>query len=59
MGQRTMDMEFSMDINESDVHAEWIVLTRFANIDEDGYMQITDRVKDGNKSGGEWIVLLK
>ena len=26
-----------------------------ATIDEDGYMQITDRAKDVIKSGGEWI----
>ena len=26
-----------------------------ATIDEDGYMQITDRTKDVIKSGGEWI----
>jgi acyl-CoA synthetase (AMP-forming)/AMP-acid ligase II len=26
-----------------------------ATIDADGYMQITDRSKDGIKSGGEWI----
>ena len=26
-----------------------------ATIDEDGFMQITDRTKDVIKSGGEWI----
>jgi fatty-acyl-CoA synthase len=26
-----------------------------ANVDEEGYVQITDRLKDAIKSGGEWI----
>ena len=30
-----------------------------ASIDEDGFMLITDRVKDVIKSGGEWIVQYK
>ena len=30
-----------------------------ANVDEFGYMQIVDRIKDVIKSGGEWIVSLE
>jgi len=30
-----------------------------ANVDEDGYLRITDRIKDVIKSGGEWISSLE
>jgi 3-(methylthio)propionyl---CoA ligase len=33
----------------------WFRTGDVATIDEDGYMQITDRTKDVIKSGGEWI----
>jgi len=33
----------------------WFPTGDVANIDADGYMQITDRSKDVIKSGGEWI----
>jgi acyl-CoA synthetase (AMP-forming)/AMP-acid ligase II len=33
----------------------WFATGDVATIDEDGYMQITDRSKDVIKSGGEWI----
>lgn len=33
----------------------WLDTGDIANIDEHGYMQITDRAKDLIKSGGEWI----
>ncbi len=33
----------------------WFPTGDMANIDADGYMQITDRAKDVIKSGGEWI----
>lgn len=34
---------------------DWFDTGDVATIDEDGYMQITDRSKDVIKSGGEWI----
>ena len=34
---------------------QWFPTGDVATIDEDGYMQITDRSKDVIKSGGEWI----
>ena len=34
---------------------EWFLTGDVASIDKDGYMLITDRVKDVIKSGGEWI----
>ena len=46
-----------MNIKDSDVHQDdgWFLTGDVANIDRDGYMQITERVKDVIKSGGEWI----
>ncbi len=42
---------------ESDVHDKdgWFATGDVATIDQEGYMQITDRSKDVIKSGGEWI----
>jgi len=36
----------------------WMHTGDVANVDEFGYMQIVDRIKDVIKSGGEWIVSL-
>jgi fatty-acyl-CoA synthase len=41
--------------NESALKNDWFPTGDVATIDEDGFMQITDRSKDVVKSGGEWI----
>jgi len=35
--------------------ARWLRTGDIATVDEDGYMEVVDRVKDVIKSGGEWI----
>jgi 3-(methylthio)propionyl---CoA ligase len=44
-------------LDGSDAHGDdgWFDTGDVATIDENGYMQITDRSKDVIKSGGEWI----
>jgi fatty-acyl-CoA synthase len=37
----------------------WMHTGDVANVDEHGYLQIVDRIKDVIKSGGEWIVSLE
>jgi fatty-acyl-CoA synthase len=37
----------------------WMHTGDVANVDEHGYVQIVDRIKDVIKSGGEWIVSLE
>ena len=46
-----------LNISHSDTHDNngWFLTGDVASIDEDGFMLITDRVKDVIKSGGEWI----
>jgi fatty-acyl-CoA synthase len=46
-----------LNIEKSETHGEddWFMTGDVATIDEDGFMQITDRTKDVIKSGGEWI----
>ena len=46
-----------LNISNSEVHDKngWFLTGDVASIDEDGFMLITDRVKDVIKSGGEWI----
>ncbi len=52
-GPWTLDRYYRSD--PSPLVDGWFPTGDVANIDPDGYMQITDRSKDVIKSGGEWI----
>ncbi len=45
----------SPDKSEELWRGGWLRTGDVANVDEEGYVQITDRLKDAIKSGGEWI----
>ena len=49
--------EYYKPDEKSDAHDEdgWFSTGDIANIDANGYLQLTDRAKDVIKSGGEWI----
>jgi len=47
--------EYYKQEGPSPLHDGWFPTGDVATIDEDGFMQITDRSKDVIKSGGEWI----
>lgn len=46
---------FPAERNGSALHNGWFPTGDIANIDAEGFVQITDRSKDVIKSGGEWI----
>lgn len=46
---------FKQDDDSAHEEEGWFSTGDVASIDPDGFMQITDRVKDMIKSGGEWI----
>ncbi len=55
-GPWTCSNYYKMDGNDDTFDTDgWFSTGDVATIDEDGYMQITDRSKDVIKSGGEWI----
>ncbi|WP_121743607.1 long-chain fatty acid--CoA ligase [Natronorubrum halophilum] len=43
------------EANEESFEDEWLKTGDIVTVDEDGYIEIVDRVKDVIKSGGEWI----
>ena len=50
-----MSRSYYREENEAVDDEGWFPTGDVATIDGDGYMQITDRMKDLIKSGGEWI----
>lgn len=46
---------FKVENDDSFTEDGWFATGDVATIDENGYMQITDRSKDVIKSGGEWV----
>ena len=46
---------FKLEGSDAHAHEGWFETGDVATIDSQGYMAITDRIKDVIKSGGEWI----
>jgi fatty-acyl-CoA synthase len=46
---------FNDESDEEKFHSGWLRTGDIAAVDEEGFVQITDRAKDVIKSGGEWI----
>ena len=54
-GAWTINAYFKTNSQENFTADGWFKTGDVSTIDEDGYMEITDRTKDLIKSGGEWI----